>query len=50
VEKSRSDETGGTGLGLAIVKSIVELHEGTVTLSSDERQTAFEIKLPLPSS
>ncbi len=46
VEKSRSDETGGTGLGLAIVKSIIELHNGTITVYSDEKETAFEIKLP----
>jgi signal transduction histidine kinase len=46
-EKSRSDETGGSGLGLAIVKSIIDLHDGSITVSSDEHETAFEVRLPL---
>ena len=40
-EKSRSDETGGSGLGLAIVKSIIDLHQGTITLTSNESETVF---------
>lgn len=47
VEKSRSEDTGGSGLGLAIVKNIVDLHKGSITVSSNELQTVFEIKLPL---
>ncbi|MDR6550921.1 HAMP domain-containing sensor histidine kinase [Paenibacillus qinlingensis] len=46
-EKSRSEHNGGSGLGLAIVKSIVDAHEGTITVSSSEQHTVFEIKLPL---
>lgn len=33
MDPSRSRETGGAGLGLAIVKTLVESHEGTVTIS-----------------
>jgi signal transduction histidine kinase len=47
VEKSRSEETGGSGIGLAIVKSIIELHQGSITVSSTERQTVFEVTLSL---
>jgi signal transduction histidine kinase len=50
VEKSRSEETGGSGIGLAIVKSIIELHQGSITVSSTERQTVFEVTLPLNES
>ena len=46
-EASRSRATGGTGLGLAIVKSIVDLPHGTVTVTSDENETAFVVTLPL---
>lgn len=46
-EASRSRATGGTGLGLAIVKIIVDLHHGTVTVTSDENETAFVVTLPL---
>ena len=46
-EASRSRATGGTGLGLAIVKSIVDLHHGQVTVTSDENETAFIVTLPL---
>jgi signal transduction histidine kinase len=47
VEKSRSEETGGAGIGLAIVKSIIELHQGSIAVTSTERQTVFEVTLPL---
>lgn len=45
VEQSRSTNTGGTGLGLAISKSIVEMHGGSITASSDLTGTVFTVKL-----
>ncbi len=36
VEKSRSRLTGGSGLGLYIVKEIIQLHHGTIEITSVE--------------
>ena len=36
----------GTGLGLYLVKRIVDEYDGGITVSSDARETAFEIALP----
>lgn len=46
-ESSRSQELASTGLGLAIVKSIVELHEGQISVETTEEWTLFTIRLPL---
>lgn len=42
--RQRSEE--GAGLGLAITKSIVEAHQGRITVHSEQGVTAFEIELP----
>lgn len=47
VEKSRTSEQGGSGLGLAIAKGIIELHNGTISVESNEDATSFIIRLPL---
>lgn len=46
VESSRATHTGGTGLGLAIAKNIIEMHQGVISVSSDEDGTVFEVIFP----
>lgn len=38
VDSSRSVHTGGTGLGLAISKSIMDLHQGTIHITSKKSE------------
>ncbi len=37
----------GSGIGLDIVKKIIEKHSGKINVESDEKETAFEITIPL---
>lgn len=47
VDKSRSRSVGGSGVGLSIVENVIERHNGTVLVRSDEGVgTCFEMVLP----
>ncbi|NYD67989.1 sensor histidine kinase [Agromyces atrinae] len=45
-DASRSRHSGSTGLGLAIAASIVEAHEGRISVDSRPGRTVFRIELP----
>ncbi|CAJ1188702.1 two-component sensor histidine kinase [Companilactobacillus crustorum] len=50
VEDSRSKKTGGTGLGLAIAQSMVQLHGGTIAVTSNDEKTSFISHFPISKS
>ncbi|TKI72307.1 HAMP domain-containing histidine kinase [Lysinibacillus mangiferihumi] len=39
-----TDDATGTGLGLAITKQLIDLHNGTICVHSDNNGTIFELK------
>ncbi len=47
VDKARARTTGGTGLGLAIVERMVKLHQGEISVESEENVgTTFTVIFP----
>ena len=47
IDPSRARNSEGAGLGLAIVKSVIEAHDGEVTVESSVTLTKFIARLPL---
>lgn len=45
-QADESHSSQGNGIGLAIVKRVVELHNGKVTVFSDDNSTSFTVTLP----
>lgn len=51
VNKARSRKLGGSGLGLSIVETVIEKHQGTISVKSQlDVGTTFTIVLPIRSS
>src|SRR5690625_7972602 len=43
--QNTDEEVAGSGLGLAISKQLIEAHEGSIMVSSNDEQTIFTIKI-----
>ncbi len=51
VDKSRSRNEGGAGLGLAICQRIIELHEGSIEVTSKFGEgSTFSVSIPLSTN
>lgn len=46
VDPARQRKGDGAGLGLAIVKSIIDAHGGSISVTSANQQTRFQLTLP----
>jgi len=47
VDLQNSRKKGGVGLGLSVVKSIINLHEGSITVDSKNGRTKISILMPV---
>jgi PAS domain S-box-containing protein len=50
-DQSLSRSRGGLGIGLTVVRSLVEMHQGSVTVESDGpgKGSEFTVRIPLPA-
>ena len=46
LDSARNSSSGGVGLGLAIAKEIIELHDGSITVDSEDETICFTVTLP----
>ncbi len=46
-QADESHAAEGSGVGLAVVRKVVSLHNGTVTVTSQNGKTTFGVSLPL---